>query len=74
LNREQINKRIQDINGEMATLRASHSKLEGHLAEAIHWLSQLDKPEENPSDEVKEVTSKEEPHTENPYPTNMYVE
>jgi uncharacterized protein YpuA (DUF1002 family) len=45
--KDEIQQRIETINNEMAQVRSSYAKLEGHLAEAQHWLSQLELKKEN---------------------------
>ena len=40
-----IELRIESIKNEMLQLKNSYSKLEGHLAEAMHWLTELNKTE-----------------------------
>ena len=49
MNLEEIELRIKQISNEMTQTTALYAKLEGHLGEAQHWLSQLtckDKPKE----------------------------
>ena len=41
VNKEQLNERIKTISDEMAVVKAQYAKLEGHLGEAIHWLTEL---------------------------------
>jgi hypothetical protein len=47
LNKEQIQQRIDKINNEIIQVRSSYIKLEGHLAEAEHWLLELDRGEKS---------------------------
>ena len=41
MNKEQLHERITTISDEMAVLKANYAKLEGHLGEATHWLTEL---------------------------------
>lgn len=38
---QDLQSRIIEINAEMAGLRTSYSKLEGHLAECHHWMGEI---------------------------------
>ena len=40
-----IELRIESIKNEMLQMKSNYAKLEGHLAEAIHWLAELQKTE-----------------------------
>jgi DNA anti-recombination protein RmuC len=41
LNKDEIQKRIVDITNEMSNIKTAYGKLEGHLAESQHWLTQI---------------------------------
>jgi hypothetical protein len=41
MNKEQLQERIGKINEEMIQVKATYAKLEGHLGEAQHWLTDL---------------------------------
>ena len=51
MNKEQIESRIAQINGELQKIVTQHTQLMGHLEEAKHWLSTIVKIGE----EVKEA-------------------
>jgi predicted nuclease with TOPRIM domain len=57
MTQQQLQERINLITNEMTQVRANYSKLEGHLAENQHWLSELIKKE------AEESLSNVEPHT-----------
>ncbi len=42
MNKEELQQRIKNINDEMSAMRQNYAKLEGHLAENLHWLKQLE--------------------------------
>jgi len=41
LNKEKLQERIDTINNQMQVIKANYAQLEGHLAEANHWLNEL---------------------------------
>ncbi len=45
MNKEEITKRVAQIHAEMETCKATYAKLEGHFAEANHWMQELHKKE-----------------------------
>lgn len=45
LDKQQLTDRIAALNNDMMITRANYAKLEGHLAESTHWLSELIKLE-----------------------------
>lgn len=45
MTKEELQERIIAINQELVQTRANGTKLEGHLAEAHHWLATLFKAE-----------------------------
>ena len=45
MNKEELQNRIIAINKELADARTATMKLEGHLAEAHHWLATMFKAE-----------------------------
>jgi hypothetical protein len=63
LNKEELQNRIIAINKELADARTATMKLEGHLAEAHHWLATMFKAEMealepvpvNPDEPLKEI-------------------
>lgn len=46
LTKEMVQERIAKVQAEMEQTKANFAKLEGHLSEALHWLSELTKREE----------------------------
>ena len=67
MNKEILLDRIKQIDQEMQTYKANYAKLEGHLAEATHWLSTFDEApsmdtseEKIESEESKECENQEE--------------
>lgn len=42
----ELTERISVIEQEMMVTRTNYSKMEGHLAEAKHWLAEITKKEE----------------------------
>jgi len=47
LTRDQLLERITFINDEINQLKTNYAKLEGHLDETKHWLSQLEIKEQS---------------------------
>ncbi len=45
MDKQQLQERIKNINDEMASMRQNYAKLEGHLAESLHWLKGIEQKE-----------------------------
>jgi regulator of replication initiation timing len=58
VDKQQLNDRINTIRTEMETLKANYSKLEGHLNESLHWMTELNKKEFEAA-QLKELKGKE---------------
>ena len=58
MNIEDLQRRAVDITNEMHMTKANYAKLEGHLAETNHWISELVKKEQ----EIKELENGESEH------------
>ena len=54
VNKAELQERVATINAEIFQLKSNYAKLEGHLAEAQHWLSELIKSEEEIKNESSE--------------------
>ena len=57
MTKEELQDRIIAINNELTATKANQAKLEGHLAEAHHWLATLFK---NESKDLPEIALQEE--------------
>lgn len=56
MNKEEIQTRISAISQEMVQTKAHYVKLEGHLGECQHWLSEMIKSEGcEPCDKIKKL-------------------
>lgn len=53
MTKAELEARISAIGVEMQQLKANYSKLEGHLAEANHWMQEMIKAE-NPQNEEQQ--------------------
>lgn len=60
MTREEIEQRIATINNEMTLIKSNYAKLEGHLAEAQHWLSSLTKPLEQSGRQINDEVNIED--------------
>ena len=63
--KEMVQERITKVQAEMEQTKANFAKLEGHLSEALHWLAELTKRE----DEAKEADCDDVNEQEQEQPT-----
>lgn len=60
LDKNKINERIEVIKKEMEATKTTFIKLEGHLTEAMHWLSEFDNSKEKTDGSDHELINMEE--------------